>query len=320
MHDIDLSFHQLRQDIFEGLVASLDKSAFVGLHAALIYGRDPDQMILPLKEEVMVLSTYGAILFRYNIPNQFPVYLTVSLTLGRLNYSIRVNESFCDELGLEKALVDLAHEIGIKCGVRHVNEEVRFEMCNDPSLVWAPTAINILRSQQLEQAFKEFVGLQASRIIFSIGSILASKGIVKDKTPGVYLLLLVRNMGRSDILEDLVREDFDIVSKDTRVPLHVVYSLRSKLDIPTPLILTQSLENRLKEAGYNCTAMPAWGFSEQHEMIQPIVIEKEVEKIIEIEVEKIVEVEKRVEVEVEIEKAEPPLDFAALLSEPLIDS
>lgn len=325
MSDIDLSFLQLRQDIFEGILSAIGDKGYTGIHNALVYGRDPEQLIIPKPEDTMLLSQYGVMSLRYPIPNNHDIYINVALTLGRLNYNIQAHKDLVDAIDLKDGVMALAAEIGIKCGIREIHDEVRFELCNDPTLVWAPTAINILRSPQLEQAFTEFVRLQANKIIVSLSGILASKGIVKPAQKGVYALLMVRSMGRSDILESIVSEHFSVVTKDAREPLNVVYAIRSNEDSEKPLVLFESLTKQLVESGYNVTIRPAWGFSEMSEMIMPLVTERivEVERLVDkiVEVEKLVEVEKIIEVEkiVEVEIKPPVLDMRSLLREPRID-
>ncbi|WOF82164.1 hypothetical protein P5704_025585 (plasmid) [Pseudomonas sp. FeN3W] len=323
MSDIDLSFEQLRHDIFESVLGSLGKNNYTYIHNALVYGRDPEQIILPCREDAMLLSRYGVLSLKYDVPNNYPIYFNISLTLGRLNYSVQAHKDLVEKLDLKISLTDLAAELGIKCGCREIHDDLRFEFCNDPTLVWAPTAINILRSPQLEKAFTEFVRLQADKLIVSISGILAGKGIFKETSGGIYALLMVRSMGRSDVLEDIVNADFEILSKDTREPLNVVYSIRARERIQAPLMLLDALKEQLNESGYSCSLRPAWGFTGTHPMIDPIIKEKvvEVERLVEVEkrveVERLVEVEKLVEVEVE--RVPPPLDYSAFLTEPKVD-
>lgn len=304
MSDIDLSFEQLRQDIFESILSSIGSSSYAHIHNAISYGKDPEQLILPEQEDSVLLGQYGILSMRYMIPNHYPINFNIALTLGRLNYSLKINKSVADDFGITtQSFFDLADEVGIKCGHRCINDEMHFEFYNDPTLVWAPSAINILRSKQLEHAFKEFVRLQAEKLILSISGILANHKIVKPRIPGIYAVIIIRSMGRFDIFEDILMSEFTIISKDNREPLNVLYAVRAKKDTPTPLMQLDAIIDQLSTAGYNCAVRPAWSFSDVHPKIAPI--ERVVEKIVEVEVEKIVEVEKK----------EPEIDIAALLTE-----
>lgn len=304
MSDLDLSFEQLRQDIFESILSSLGSNSHVHINNAISYGRDPEQLILPEKEDAILLGQYGTLSLRYMIPNHYPINFNIALTLGRLNYSLKINKGLADDFGiLPQSFFDLANEVGIKCGFRCINDEMMFEFYNDPTLVWAPSAINILRSQQLEHAFKEFVRLQAEKIILSIAGILANHKIVKPAPVGFYAVILVRSMGRFDIFEDILKNDFIILNKDSREPLNVLYAVRSRKESGAPLIMLDALLDELSTAGYNCAIRPAWSFSEVHQKIAPV--ETVVERIVEVQVEKIVEVERK----------EPELDIASLLTE-----
>jgi len=303
MSEIALSFDQLRQDIFEGVLRSLGGESYSQVHTALMYGQDPRTMVLPYIGNCLQLNNYGTLILPFKITNHPDLQLSVVLTLGRLNYTIHAHRDIADICNMRDSIPALSAELGLKCQQRDVKDGVRFELCNDPTLVWAPTAINILRSPQLEHAFKEFVRLQADRLIAGISEILASHGICKPADAGFYCVALFRNMGFEQEAHDLINEDFEILNIDKRDPLNILYALRSREDTPAPIMMCDGLASRLSERGYTCSIQPSWQNGETHDSLIPYVTER------------IVVETKLVEVEVK----PPEMDWRSKLRAPIID-
>lgn len=301
MSEIALSFDQLRQDIFEGVLRSLGGDSHSELHTALMYGHDPREMILPNIDDCIQLNNYGTLILAYKIPNHPDLQLSVVLTLGRLNYTIQAHADIVEICEMNCTIPDLSAELGLKCQRRLVKDGMRFELCNDPTLVWAPTAINILRSPQLEHAFKEFVRLQADRLIAGISEILASNGIIKVADNGVYCVAVFKGMGYEEKAHQIISEDFDILSVDKRDPLNILYALKSHSPSLVPIMLCDGLQERLGEAGYSCTIKPSWHNGQTHGSLIPVVTEKVI-------------VETRI-----VELAPPEMDWRSKLRDPIID-
>ncbi|MBD8089355.1 hypothetical protein IFT48_05110 [Pseudomonas fluorescens] len=303
MSEIALSFDQLRQDIFEGVLRSLGGDSYSELHTALMYGQDPRAMILPYIGSCIQLNNYGTLILPFKITNHPDLQLSVVLTLGRLNYTIHAHKDIAEICNMRTTIPELSAELGLKCQQRDVKDGVRFELCNDPTLVWAPTAINILRSPQLEHAFKEFVRLQADRLIAGISEVLASKGICKPADDGIYCVAVFRNMGFEKDAHDLIGEDFEILNIDKRDPMNVLYALQSKKPTPAPIMLCDGLAERLTERGYTCSIQPSWQHGDSHDSMIPFVTERIV-------------VETQV---VEVAVQPPEMDWRSKLRDPIID-
>lgn len=303
MSEIALSFEQLRQDIFEGILRSLGRESYSQVHTALMYGQDPGIMVLPYIDNCLQLNNYGTLILPFKITNHPDLQLSVVLTLGRLNYTIHAHSEIAEICDMRSTIPALSAELGLKCHQREVKDGVRFELCNDPTLVWAPTAINILRSSQLEEAFKEFVRLQADRLIAGISEVLSSKGICKPADPGFHCVALFRSMGFEQPAQELIREDFEILSIDKRDPLNILYALRSKEYSPAPISVCNALAERLGEQGYACSILPSWQSGEVHSSLIPFVTER------------IVVETKLVEVQVQ----PPEMDWLSMLRDPIID-
>lgn len=274
MSEIALSFEQLRQEIFEGILRSLGGDAYSEMHMAIMYKVDPRSMIKPNIDDCLQLNSYGTLVLPFKIPNQADLQLSVVLTLGRLNYTLHAHSELADICDMRNSIPALSSELGLKLNQREVNEGVRFEMCNDPTLVWAPTAINILRSQQLEHAFKEFVMLQADRLIGGLSELLASKGIARSREHGDYCVVVFRNMGYENHAHEIISQDFEILGIDKRDPLNILYSLKSKQPSGAPMLLCDFLAQKLKEAGYGCSVSPSWHHGLTHDSMIPVVTER----------------------------------------------
>lgn len=301
MSEMQLSFEQLRNDIFQGILNSLAENSHSYLHAAASYGQDPRSLILPDIDLCMLLNAFGSLILPFEIPNKPKLTLAVTMTLGRLSYTIQASNEIARLCDLAGSIEQLALEAGLKFQARSVTDGVRLELTNDPGILSAPVTINILRQGQLEIAFKEFVRLQADRLIIGIAEILAQHGVRQQNAGGVYCLAIFKHLGYDTEARMILQEDFDIVAVDNRDPLNIVYSLKTKEETPAPLLLCETVQARLAEKLYHAHLMPAWGFQTLNESLVPKVIEKIV-------------VETRI-----VQVMPPEMDWKALIREPIID-
>lgn len=301
MSEMQLSFEQLRNDIFQGILNSLAENSHSYLHAAASYGQDPRYLILPNIGSSMLLNAFGSLILPFEIPNKPKLTLAVSMTLGRLSYTIQASDDVASLCDLAGSIEQLSLESGLKFQARTVTDGVRLELNNDPGILSAPVAINILRQAQLEIAFKEFVRLQVDRLIIGVAEILAQHGIRRHDASGVYCLAIFKHLGYDTEARMILQEEFDILGVDTRDPLNIVYSLKTKEEALAPLLLCETVQARLTEKLYNAHLMPAWGFHTLNESLAPKVIEKIV-------------VETRI-----VETQPPEIDWKALIREPILD-
>jgi hypothetical protein len=301
MSEMQLSFEQLRNDIFERILCSLGENSHSFIHAAAAYGQDPASLILPNIESCMLLGSFGCLVLPYEIPNHPKLTLTVTMTLGRLNYTVMAHDGISRLCDLERAVESLAFEAGLKFNARHVSEGVRMELSNDTAMVSAPAAINILRQSQLEAAFKEFVQLQADRLIIGIAEILAQHGVRRQDVGGVYCLAVFKHLGYDTDAKIMLGEHFEILRIDDRDAMNIVYTLRSKEPTLTPLLLCRSVQDTLTEKHYRVHLEPTWGFQSFHESMAPVVVE-------------------RIVVETQVVHAViPEIDWKSMIREPIID-
>jgi len=301
MSEIQLSFEQLRQDIFESILRSLEENSYSGLHAALTYNQDPRLMVMPNIDSCMLMNHYGALILPYDIPNHPRLQLTIGLTMGRLTYTVHTHQEMAEACDFNRTMPALAAEIGLKCQSRAVNEGARYEFTNDPNLVWAPTTLNVLRAPHLEIAFKEFVRLQADRVISGVSEILAAHGFRKPMVDGSFCVAVFKKLGYDTEARAILEQVFDILSVDSRDPLNVLYSLKTKEQTTAPLLACREIESLLIGAGYTVTLQPCWGFEALHPSIVPTVTE-------------------RVVYETQlIEKPVSELDWRSMIREPMID-
>jgi hypothetical protein len=301
MSEMQLSFDQLRNDIFEGILTSLNENSGNFLLCAATYNQDPYDLILPNIETSVILGSLGSLVLSYPIPDKPKLTLTISMTLGRLNYTVQAHDEVLKIMDLDREMESLTLEAGLKFHSRRVNEGSRFELLNDGAILSAPAAINILRQAQLEIAFKEFVRLQAGRIIVGLAEILATHGVRRPASEGTYCLAVFKNLGYETEAKMILEESFQILNIDNRDSLNTVYSLRTKGYTPAPLMLCETVQQRLVDQDYRVHIEPAWGFQQTHESLKPVVVE-------------------RLVVETQyVEKQAPEMDWKALIREPMLD-
>lgn len=301
MSEMQLSFEQLRSDIFQGILNSLADNSHSYLHAAASYGQDPRLLILPNIGSCMQLNAFGSLILPFEIPNKPKLTLAVTMTLGRLSYTIQASNELAELCDLVQSVEHLSLEAGLKFQARTVTDGVRLELTNDPGILSAPVTINILRQAQLEVAFKEFVRLQVDRMIIGVSEILAQHGVRRPDAGGVYCLAIFKHLGYDSEVRMILQEEFDIVSVDTRDALNIVYSLKTKESTAAPLLLCETVQARLADKLYHVHLMPTWGFQALNESLVPKVIEKIV-------------VETRT-----VEVQPPEMDWKALIREPILD-
>lgn len=301
MSELQLSFAQFRANVFNDILSSLTPNSRSFVHAAISYGQDPRLLILPNIECSALIGALGTLVLPYEIPNRANLTLSISMTLGRLNYAINAHDEIVELCNLKEEIEALALEAGLEYRSRKVTDGVRFELSNDPSVLNAPAAINILRQPQLEVAFQEFVRLQADRLILGLAEVLAKHGFRRPDIEGAYCLAIFKSMGHEANAKDILKEDFEIINSDARDPLNIVYVLKSNEPTTSPLLLCRAMQERLRERGYRVHLQPAWGFDAIHESLVPVVIERVV-------------VETRT-----VEKEVPEMDWKSLIREPMLD-
>ena len=121
--------------------------------------------------------------------------------------------------------------------------------------------ISILSSTQVEQAFKESVLLQVDRLIIGVANIVGAAGMLKSIPPGFFAICLVSSAHDEFEVERLLSEHFDIIAKDARDPLNVVYGLISIDPDAKPLATCRDVEYVLRDAQFKCAFRPTWKFT-----------------------------------------------------------
>lgn len=264
----NLSFDQMREEIFTTILMGLTEDSHSDIQTAVLSGYDPRQLILPRPDDAMLMSQFGTLSIDFKIPHRYPITLNIMLTMGRLSYSLQARRDVSKIARFEENLKFLSAELGLKCDIRYVRDMVRFEFCNEPSLVWASTTLNILKSGQLENAFKEFVILQVERLKIGISNIIASYGMVKERPEGFYALCYVRDLFNTEDLEAYLEKNFRILAKDSRDPSAVLYGIESKSDLTKAAHICDSVARSLKKKNINSVFRPVW----QHDVNNSEVI------------------------------------------------
>lgn len=254
----NLSFDQMREDIFNTIISGLQEDSYSDIQTAVLSGFDPRQLINPRPSDAMLMSQFGTLSIEFKIPNRYPITLNIMLTMGRLSYSLQARRDVCKIARFEETLKMLSAELGLRCDIRHVRDMVRFEFCNEPSLVWANTTLNILKSGQLENAFKEFVILQVERLKIGVSNIIAAHGMIKENPEGFYALCYVKDLYNTDELEAFLGQHFHIMGKDDRDPTAILYGIESKSDLSKAIHICDSLVSALKSKGINAVLRPVW--------------------------------------------------------------
>lgn len=262
MSEIALSFDQLREDIFISILESIKKTSYSDLHTAILSGKDPRQMLTPRPEDAMMMGKYGTLNLLFNIPDEPPISLSIVLTMGRFAYTVQADDYVVDKADLTRTLIELGAELGLRCDYRKVGGTVRFEYANESTTMSTAETISILSSTQVEHAFKESVLLQVDRLIIGVANIIGAAGMLKSVPPGFFAICLVRSADDEFHVEDLLRGHFDIIAKDSRDPLNVVYGLISIDPDAKPLATCRDVEGILREAQYNCAFRPTWKFEQ----------------------------------------------------------
>lgn len=253
-----LSFDQMREEIFTTVVQGLCEHSHSDIQTAVLSGYDPRQLILPRPGDAMLMSQFGTLSIDFKIPNRYPITLNIMLTMGRLSYSLQARRDVSKIARFEENLKLLSSELGLKCDIRYVRDMVRFEFCNEPSLVWASTTLNILKSDQLESAFKEFVILQIERLKIGVSNIIASYGMVKERPEGFYALCYVRDIFNTDDFEAYLEKHFRILGKDARDPSAILYGIESTSDLSKAAHICDSLVRSLKKKNISSVFRPVW--------------------------------------------------------------
>lgn len=256
-----LSFDQMREDIFSSIISGLCKNSYSDIQTAIFSGYDPRQLILPMPDDSMLFSHFGTLSMDFKIPNRYPVTLNITLTMGRLSYSIQARRDVAKIARFEENMKFLSAELGLKCDIRYVGDMVRYEFCNEPSLVWANTTLNILQSGQLEHAFKEFVILQVERLKIGVSNILATYGMAREKPAGFYVICYVKNMYDTKKLEEYLEQHFRIVAEDRRNSPSIVFGIESNADITKSIHICDSLTEDLDKKGIEVIFRPVWQHS-----------------------------------------------------------
>lgn len=261
MSAIALSFEQLREAIFRGILESLHRKSYSDLHTAVVSGKDPRQIVLPRPEDAMYMGNYGTLSLNFNIPDEYPLSLNIGFTMGRISYSVQVESYLCERTGVRHGLVDLGAELGLRCDWRQMRKVERFEFSDDRNVVSTEDTLNILQTHQLETAFKEFIILQIDRLVIGIASLLADAGVHKEIPPGIFAICVVNSGNSEEQVEAQLRENFTIFARDTRDSSHVVYGLVSVKDDAKPILTCGTAESRLRKAGIECTFRPTFKFT-----------------------------------------------------------
>lgn len=261
MSEIALSFDQLREDIFLSILESIKKTSYSDLHTAILSGKDPRQMLTPRPEDAMMMGKYGTLNLLFNIPEEPPISLSIVLTMGRLAYTIQADDFVVEKADLTNTLIELGAELGLRCDYRKVGGTVRFEYANESATMSTAETISILSSTQVEHAFKESVLLQVDRLIIGVANIVGAAGMLKSIPPGFFAICLVRSAHDEFEAEELLSQHFDIIAKDARDPLNVVYGLISIDPDAKPLATCRDVEFVLRDAQFNCAFRPTWKFT-----------------------------------------------------------
>lgn len=258
MSNMELSFEQMREEIFSTILSSLKENSYSDIHTAVLSGYDPRQLILPRPNDSMLLSNYGTLSLVFNIPEHYPITLNIMLTMGRLSYSVQAREDICDKADLSANMDSLSNELGLRCDIRKVGKMTRFEFCNEPSLVWANTTLNILQSGQLEDAFKEFVVIQVERLIVAISNIIAAHGMTRKISGGFYALCYVRGMYDVSRIEGIISRYFKILSRDERESSLTLYGIESAETLFNAEHICDTVTEIMEKERINCTFRPVW--------------------------------------------------------------
>ena len=260
MSGINLSFEQLREAIFSGILDSLTRKSFSDLHNSVISGKDPRQIVLPRPEDAMNMGNYGTLNLNFKIPDEYPISLTIVLTMGRISYTVQAQSNLCHRGGLRQAMFDLGVELGLTCDWRVARGVERFEYSNAYNILSTEDIMNILGAPQLEFGFKEFVKLQVDRLVIGIANILADAGLHREVPPGFFALCVMNSVTNEALAERILKETFHIFAKDTRDSNHTVYGLVSRDDDAKPLMTCANVTARLRVAGFECAFRPTFKY------------------------------------------------------------
>jgi hypothetical protein len=260
MSGFTLSFEQLREAIFSGILDSLTKKSYSDLHTAVISGKDPRQIILPRPEDAMLMCNYGTLNLNFNIPDEYPVSLTIVMTMGRIGYTIQAESHLCERGNLRQGLFDLGVELGLTCDWRSVRGVERFEYSDAHNLFSTEDIMNILAAPQLEFGFKEFMKLQVDRLVIGVATLLADAGLHKEVPPGFFALCVMDSVINEQMAEAILQEKFFIFSKDDRDSQHTVYGLVSLSNSAKPLKTCEAVASRLRVCGFDCSFRPTYKY------------------------------------------------------------
>ncbi|WP_338924170.1 hypothetical protein V0M98_38795 (plasmid) [Pseudomonas silesiensis] len=260
MSEITLSFEQLREAIFGGILDSLVKKSYSDLHTAVISGKDPRQIILPRPEDAMHMGNYGTLNLNFNIPDEYPVSLTIVLTMGRIAYTVQAESHLCQRGNLRQGMFDLGVELGLNCDWRVVRGVERFEYSDSQNLLSTEDIMNILGAPQLEFGFKEFMTLQVDRLVIGVANLLADAGLHREVPAGFFALCVMDSFNNEHLAEAILKEKFHIFAKDARDSKHTVYGLVSVSDDAKPLKTCASVAARLRVAGFECAFRPTFKY------------------------------------------------------------
>lgn len=273
MSAIALSFEQLREAIFRGILESLNRKSYSDLHTAVLSGKDPRQIVLPRPEDAMYMGNYGTLSLNFIIPDEYPLSLNIGLTMGRISYSVQAESYLCERQGVRQGLVDLGAELGLRCDWRKLRKVERFEFSDDRNVITTEDTLNILKTHQLETAFKEFFILQVDRLVIGIASLLADAGVHKEIPAGIFAICVVTSGHTEEEVAAELREDFTIIARDTRDSAHIVYGLVSAKEDAKPILTCGTAESRLRKSGIECTFRPTFKFmsidDDCHSLLSP---------------------------------------------------
>lgn len=261
MSEIQLSFEQLREDIFTDILKSLERTSYSDLHTAILSGKDPRQMLTPRPEDAMLMGRYGTLNLQFNVPDDHPVSLSVVLTMGRLAYTIQSDIYVAERANLlRESLMHLGAELGMNCVHRSVGGIVRFEYSTSGVGMSTSETIAILESPQMESAFKESVLLQVDRLVVGVADLIASAGILKSIPPGFFAICQINRAHDEKQAEAILSNNFRIIAKDDRDPLNVIYGLISIDQDAKPLSTCAYVEEVLREHGFKCAFRPTYKY------------------------------------------------------------
>jgi hypothetical protein len=261
MSEIMLSFEQLREDIFDGVLKSLERTSYSDLHTAILSGKDPRQMLIPRPEDAMMMGKYGTLNLLFNIPDEIPISLSIVLTMGRVAYTVQTDSYIAENANLISCLHELGEEMGLNCVYREVGNKIRFEFSTTGGTMSTDETLNILGSPQVEFAFKESVLLQVDRLVIGIANIIGDAGMLKSIPPGFFAICVIRRADDEVKAESILSEYFQIIAKDARDPLNVVYGLISIDENAKPMATCGSVEFKLRQYGFSCAFRPTWKYS-----------------------------------------------------------